>query len=132
MNQNTKVALPSGAELEIMIAPFAQSRALYQAILEELKDVKLDPKAEVDVNFIKDLFCAGLSSKKIEEALGPCLGRATYNKLKITNDTWEPKEARQDYMHACFEVAKENVAPFMKTLTPQLSIVLERLKKGLA
>lgn len=125
------IKLPSGAELEISLAPFADSKALFQAITEEAKNLKLDPKEEIGVNMIKDLFCVGFSSKKIEEALWKCMQRATYNKLRIDADTFEKVEAREDYLTVCFEVAKENISPFTKALTRQFSPLLENLKSSL-
>ncbi len=117
--------LPSGATLKFTIAPFAEAKALYQACLEELKTLKMDPNEQVDVNLFKDLFCAALASKKIEACVMACLKRATYDSgkgdLKIDEQTFEDVNARQDYIPACFEVAKENIAPFAKSLYAELS-----------
>lgn len=113
--------LPSGAILKITLAPFAEAKALYQACLEELRGLKVDPKEEVDVNLFKDLFCVGLASKKIEAALDVCMKRALYKDLKIDDKTFEDIEARQDYIPACFEVAKENISPFVKSLYAEYS-----------
>lgn len=120
--------LPSGATLKITVAPFHDAKALYQACLEELKFLKVDPNDEIDVNLFKDLFCAALSSKKIEVALKECLKRVTYNDLKIDEQTFEPVEARQDYILVCFEVAKENIAPFAKSLYAEFAPILERIR----
>lgn len=124
-----KVKLPSGAELTITAAPFADARALYQAVCEELKGLKFDPKAEVDVNFRKDIFCAALASKKVEEALWVCMSRALYDKKKIDLETFEPVGARQDYLLTCYEVGKENILPFMKSLYAQFGDIVDVLKK---
>lgn len=132
MEKLIEVALPSGAKLAFNVAPFAEAKALYQAGLEEMKSLSLNDHAQVDANFWKDIFCVGLSSKKIEAALNVCLGRATYNGHKITNDTWEPIAAREDYMVVCFEVAKENILPFTKSLYAKYSHILEALKLGQA
>lgn len=123
-----KVDLPSGAVLEITLAPFADAKALYQAVLDELKGLKFNPEDEIDVNFIKDLFCSGFSSKKVEAALDLCFKRVLYNGQKIDKDTFEPEEARQDYLMACIEVAKANILPFVKSLFADYSHILERLK----
>lgn len=123
------INLPSGAVLKITLAPFAQSKALYQAILEEVKTLRLDPDAEVDVNLYKDLFCVGFSSKKIEAALAKCLDRVTYNDLKIDDQTFESEAARDDYMTVCFEVTKANILPFTKSLYAKYSHILGLLKK---
>jgi hypothetical protein len=122
--------LPSGAVLKITIAPFHDAKALYQACLEELKTLKIDPNDEIDVNLFKDLFCSALSSKKIEVALKDCLKRVTYNDLKIDDQTFEPIEARQDYILVCFEVAKENIAPFAKSLYAEFAPLLAKLQNN--
>lgn len=124
--------LPSGAELKVTLAPFADSRALYQAVLAEMKGLKLDPKQEIDATFWKDVFCTILSSKKIERAIWKCMTRATYCGLKIDENTFEPKEARDDYFYVMKEVAKENLLPFTKSLGAEYSAILENLKPSLA
>jgi len=124
--------LPSGSTLKFSLAPFADAKALYQACLEEMRGLTVDPREEIDVNLFKDLFCVALSSKKIEAAVWDCLKRATYNNgkgdLKISSDTFEPLEARQDYIPACFEVAKENIAPFAKSLYAEFSPLWEKIQ----
>ncbi len=126
-----KIDLPSGKVLDISTSPFADSRALYQAVLEEVKGLDIDPKTEMDVKFFKDLFCIGLSSKKIESALEKCFDRSTYDGKRITKDTFEPIEAREDYLDVCFHIAKENILPFTKSLSARYSHILEALKSGL-
>lgn len=118
-----EITLPSKAVLKIQLAPFADSRALYQALLEEAKGLKLDMSAEVDGNFYKDIFCVGFSSKKIEACIWKCMERCLYNDLKMTLDTFEAVEARGDYMQVLFEVTKENVSPFTKDLYAQFKTV---------
>lgn len=130
MSDSKKIKLPSGAELEVWVSPFEKSKALYQALLEEVKEMKLDPNASVDVNFYKDLFCMGFSSKKVEACLSACFEKATYNGKRISSDTFEPVAARQDYLEACFEVAQENVAPFMKSLYAKYETILEKMKSS--
>ncbi len=124
--------LPSGAELIITVAPFAVSRALYQSLLEEAKSLRIDPLSEIDVNLWKDVFASALSSKKVESCLEECMKRATYNGKRIDQDTFEPVEARQDYISVCFEVTKENVAPFTKSLYAEYKAILEKVKTFLA
>ena len=121
------LTLPSGSTLKITLAPFAQSKALYQAVLEELKALHLDPNAEVDVNLFKDIFCAGFASKKVEIALEECMKRVLYNGTKILPDTFEPVAAREDYLPVCLEVARANVAPFLKHLSSVLPGILGTL-----
>lgn len=124
------ITLPSGAELKITLSPFSVSKDLYQALLKELKALKLDPKAEVDVNFFKDLFCAAFTSKEVETALKKCFEKCIYNDSRITNvdDIFENENARDDYFTVCFEVAKANIMPFTKSLYAQYSHIFEMLK----
>ena len=117
------VILPSGVELSITPAPFADAKELYQAFLDELKYLQMDGSQSIDHNFIKNLFCIGFSSKKIEEKIWKCLSRCLYDKLKITPDTFEPETARADYFDVLFEVAKVNIMPFTKNLYAKFSSI---------
>lgn len=125
-----KVELPSGAKLEITLAPFVDARALYQAFADEFKTLKIQGTTELDYNFLKDIFLVGISSKKIEQALDLCMKRATYNGAHIDGDTFTPEESRQDYFEVCFEIAKVNIMPFTKALMQKYSHVLGALKKS--
>jgi hypothetical protein len=52
--------------------------------------------------------------------------------MKIVEDTFEPAEARDDYLKVMFEIAKENVLPFTKSLYAEYSPILESLANPLA
>lgn len=114
-----EVKCPSGAILKITLSPFSDSKALYHAVLRELRTVSIDPSLTA-ASMYKDLFCAGFSSLEVESCLEKCLERCTYNSgkgdFRITKETFEPVEAREDYLTVCMEVAKENVGPFAKSL----------------
>ncbi len=114
-----EIKLPSGAILKIQVSPFAVSKALYQALLRELKLVPVDTKTEM-ASLFKDVFCIGFASQAIELCVWECFKRCTYNAgngdLKIDDQTFEPVERRDDYMKVCVEVARENVLPFAKSL----------------
>jgi hypothetical protein len=118
-----KLDLPSGAILTIHTATFAESKALYQAILKELKSVAMTHEGPMSLeNMVKDAFCAGFSSADIERALWVCLRKCQYNDgtgsgdLRVDDQTFEPVKNRQDYVHVCVEVTKENVGPFVTSL----------------
>ena len=119
-----EVSMPSGAVVKINAAPFVDSKNLYQALLRELKDVKIDTKMEV-AELYKELFCRGFSSPEIEQCLWKCLERCTYNSkgadLRINKDTFESIQAREDFMAVCIEVVKDNVGPFIKSLWQEFS-----------
>ena len=110
-----EVNLPSGAVLKVNVAPFADAKALYQAVLEELKGVHFDSSTDLTALF-KDIAFAGFASKKIELCLDQCFKRCLYNELKIDKATFEPVDARQDYVVVCIAVAKANIAPFLNGL----------------
>lgn len=115
MQAMRKVTLPSGAILEIGEAPFATAKALWQALMREMKLVAISQKGEVS-EMLKNAFCAGFSSPEVEACLWECMRRCLYNGLKIDDGTFEPTKARGDYIKVCVEVAKDNVSPFAKSL----------------
>jgi hypothetical protein len=110
-----EITLASGAKLRIQIAPFAVAKALYQAVLREVPRLEIASIGDVEVLLLK-AFALGFSSQHIENALWECFKRCTYNDAKIDKDTFEPIEARGDYMSVCMEVAKSNIFPFMNGL----------------
>lgn len=121
-----EIDLPSGAKLKIGDSPFEDSKALYQAVLDEAKAIKIDMNsAENMSNVYKDLFLIGFSSKKIEAALWKCFEKCIYEdgrgSLKIDKDTFQPKTSREDYVAVCMGVAKENIDPFVKGLYAEYS-----------
>lgn len=134
-----EIVMPSGAKLKITLAPFVDARNLYQAVAKETKAVqitKLDQSAEVDanvLNMLKEIICSSLYSKEIEAALELCMKRCMYDgkQIKSVEDTFEPESARDDYLMVCFEVAKANILPFMKTLVQKYSSIFQEIQKSL-
>ena len=128
-----EIELPSGAQLKVQPASFADSKSLYQAILEEAKSFSIGNGTEI-TSLVKDLFCAGFSSKKVEAALWTCMQRCIYvserGELKIDKDTFEPIESREDYMPVCIEVAKANILPFVKGLYAEYQRALAMTEKS--
>lgn len=131
MENSKEIVLDSGSKLKITIAEFEIGRNLYQAVLEEARQIQVKPSDDLDLNTLKELFCIGLASKRIESALWACMPRVTYNGVKVTKDTFEPVEARGDYVQVCYEVAKENVLPFGKSLFAKFSVALAPLLAAL-
>lgn len=124
--------LESGKILKITPAPFSDAKAVYQSLLKELKTLKLDAQADVDVNLYKDLFCVALASEELEKAIWKCMERCIYDGHKIIPDTFEDVKAREDYLEVLLVVGKNNVEPFMKALMQKSSHLLEMMKKVLA
>lgn len=123
-----EVNLPSGAVLQVQAAPFAVSKALYQAVLKEAKALNLGSQNDAG-NLMKDLLMTAYSSAEIEKALWACFGKCLYNGLKIDKDTFEPEAAREDYVFVCMEVAQDNISPFGKSLYAVWSQLLALLAK---
>ena len=107
-----ELTLTSGKKLEINDAPFAEAQELFEAVLEELRGIPMDGSAEMDANFYKDIFCTGFYSKKIKAALWKCMNRCLYDGVKVVPATFEPVEARADYLSVCYEVMAENLSHF--------------------
>lgn len=122
-----KVSLPSGAELEITLAPFMEGERLFTATAECLKSVKIDGKTDVkdltsNINSLKDAFLSCLTSQAMKDAILACLKRCTYNRQRITSwDVFDGMNARQDYLAVCWEVVKFNLTPFTRSLISKLS-----------
>lgn len=122
-----EVKCPSGAILKVGVAPFTDAKALYQALLKEAKGIAFHNKVELS-SLYKDMFCAGFASAEIEKCLWKCMERCTYGEkdLKISPDSFEPVEAREDFLFVCMAVAEENVGPFVKSLYAEYLRLLAR------
>ncbi len=131
MSEIKEIKLPSGATLKIHPAPFSVAKALCQAILKESKGISVHSKTDL-MSIYKEMFCIGFSSESIEKCLWDCFKRCTYNHgagdLKIDDQTFEPLNAREDYMTVCMEVAKENITPFTKSLMQEFSRILSTIE----
>lgn len=129
-----KVSLPSGAELEMTLAPFMEGERLFTATAECLKGVKVDGNADVNdltsnLNSLKDAFLSCLTSQAMKDAILACLKRCTYNKQRITSwDIFDDVNAREDYLAICWEVVKFNLTPFTRSLFSKLSGLIENVK----
>lgn len=110
-----EVSLPSGSVLKVQAAPFADAKALYQAVLDEIRFVEITSAQEL-MNVFKNIVCVGFSSKKIDLTLEQCFKRCTYNDSNIDKNTFEAVDRRVDYIPVCMEVLKENLEPFTKSL----------------
>ena len=112
-----KIPLPSGVELGFQLAPFEDADNLQMVVAEEMRAANMDPDKEIDANFYKDLALIAVSSRKIRAALEPCIHRCTYAGERIVNikQTFESEKAREDYLTILWEVAQENLRPFVKT-----------------
>lgn len=118
-----EIQLNSGAVLAVSIAPFSSSKKLLNVVMQELKDVDLELEnldlanfASQDINTLKNAICQLLGSENLERAVFECMAKCTYNGSRIVKDTFEPEEARADYLPCAWEVIKANLRPFFKNL----------------
>lgn len=129
-----KVSLPSGAELEMTLAPFMEGERLFSATANCLKSIKVDGNTDVEdltsnLNTLKDAFLSCLTSQAMKDAILACLKRCTYNKQRIASwDIFDDIKAREDYLMVCWEVCKFNLAPFTKNLFSKFTTLIENTK----
>lgn len=130
-----EVKLPSGAILKVSAAPFAASKALYQAFLKEAKTVEVNGAVDITA-VLKQLVCAGFSSTDVERCMWECCKRCLYNngkvESKIDESTFEPVAAREDFTPVWVEVGRENVLPFMNGLYAEFQKVLTTIESSQA
>ena len=125
--ERKEIAMPSGKTLSFQDPDFEDALNLYQAVLEEAKPIQFNTNLEVGT-IIKDVFCTAFSSKKIQACIWKCMEKCLYNGERVTKSTWEPVEARSDYMAACLEVAIKSISPFTKDLFAFYGKALEKLQ----
>lgn len=132
---NEKKTLASGNVLLLQMATFTVANRLLKAIANELKTVKVGDalnlsagmsveklhQMDLPVDALKDLVCQMLASDGVEAALRECMKGCQYNGEAIGKDTFEPEEARQDYLPTAWEVIRLNLVPFFSGLSLKLS-----------
>ena len=133
IGNSAKVSLPSGAELEMTLAPFLEGEKLFSATAECLKTVKVDGLNAEDLTAsfesLKNAILACITSKELKDSLLACLKRCTYNGQRITSwDVFEDVNAREDYLSVCWEVVKFNLTPFTRNLISKFSGLIEIAK----
>lgn len=134
IGNSAKVSLPSGAELEMTLAPFLEGEKLFSATAKCLKTVKIDAEMKVDdvtsnVNALKDAFLEFITDREMKEAILGVLKRCTYNGQRITSwEIFDEAKAREDYLPVCWEVVKFNLTPFTKNLISKFSGLIASAK----
>lgn len=127
---NSKIVnLPSGAVLEMTLAPFKDGFRLTQALAACLKPVKIDASRDIeDINNFKDVILAAITSPEVQAALLECLKRCAYNKERVISwDFFDDVSRRVDYFEICWEVATFNVAPFTKNLLTKFGEIAQKV-----
>jgi len=139
---------PSGKKVVINAAPFRDVMALKQAIASEIANSKfkidLDFSGQAasfkdmdfDVAEIVKLLALVDSSDAVYGKMLSCLVRCTHNGEKITENTFEPEDFRQDYYEIVLACLKVNLGPFFKGLlskfAPFLQAYQNRMQTNLA
>lgn len=131
-----QIDVTSGAKVMIGVAPFADAIALKNAIAKEVAKagISLDMDSQKDIDW-SSIISAGLSvdaSQEVNAIIFKCLGRCTYQGDRITPETFEPVEHRQDYYDIVIACVKENLTPFFKGLLSKLTEIKARAKAGQA
>ncbi len=116
--------LPSGRRLTVQVSPFADAKELLQAVLSEMKNIRIDSQTEI-FGIAKDFICLGFSSPKIDALLFKCMQRCTVDGLKIDKDSFEHVDHRGDYIEVSIKVLEANLEPFMKSLYAKSLLLLQ-------
>ena len=115
--------LPSGAVLEMTMAPFEDGHRLLKAVSREIENTKLASNMQ-DIDAIKNLMMRAIYSDEIDRALTPCLARCKYNKQPVNKNLFsdetiseeEKIKRRGDYLPVIKEVLLYNLTPFFSSL----------------
>ena len=127
---------PSGAKVEVTISDYSTCFDLMKAVLkavrsggvaskipENLQLSDLGKFSEMDIKDLggfADAVIDIITSKEVEELAFKCMERAIYNDQRITRATFEPEEARGDFIFVAFQVIKINLNPFGSRLSSGL------------
>lgn len=128
---NEKKTFASGKAIVLQLSEFRVSARLRKVVAKEIRTIdfkevmklagglspeELLAKGDLPIDTLKDLACQLLASDEVEEALWECMKVCQYNGERITPETFEPEDARADYLPAAWEVMVLNLAPFFKGL----------------
>ena len=132
-----EITLKSGNVLKLSPAPFIDAIRLTNIVAKAFSqrglDFKIDRDTEVDfwVLFNKnpDAFIKGFADIVFEEfvmnLVFKCAERCVYVKngvsVKITQDTFESEDAREDFYEVMYNIAMCNIKPFFVNLLSVLS-----------
>ena len=114
--------------IKIGVAPWQDAVRLKNAVSRDLAKVGIDLdgitlKTEINAALIQKLikpFMTIDSSEEFNTAVFKCMTRCTYNDDRITEQTFENVEAREDYYLIMLQVLTVNLAPFFKGLVSGL------------
>jgi hypothetical protein len=115
----------NGANITINASSFGDALLLKKEAVKIIKKSNIDI-ASIDLDFknlkieaiqkIINILLEADSNDDFEKAVFNCLKRCKYNDLKITRDTFEEIEARENYYEIVTKCIIENLSPFIKPL----------------
>ena len=142
----------SGATAIINVADFISSMKLKRAVVEAVKSSGADlskidlgggesdkagstvadkekaNKAKMETaNLLINIAMSVDSDERVYDALFKCLLRCTYDGVRITRDTFEAAETREDYYEVAIACMKVNLAPFFKPLFSKFNELAEKI-----
>lgn len=121
-----------GLEVNITVGTFAEAMTLKKAVADALKSngIKIDLsgfKIDLDdvdnmkfgdIGGILELIMSVATDGKVRDALFALGGRCTVgsgeDKVKVTQELFDPSENRHLYYPLMIEIARENLSPFFK------------------
>lgn len=112
--------LSSGAKLEVTLASFPEGHRLFKAATKEIESLDLEKDT------VQKVSCRILTSQEVEDALIPCMGRATYDGKKVNSDLFENAKIREDYLEVAKEVIGFNLRPFSKGIGFALWTIIKK------
>lgn len=122
------ITLPSGHVLELGVPEFSSAKKLFKTLARELRDVdvnleNLDLKeiGGKDINVFKNVFLQVAASDAIEACVFECAAKSMLNGQKITVNTFNDVDLRQDYLLVAWEVIKLSLTPFFSSLSLRFS-----------
>lgn len=123
--------LPSGKLMKYNISSFENGKELYQAVLRECRTLDISTETELKEKLMIQIGMLAFSSKVIEKAIWDCFDKVIIDGEKLDKDYFKPEENRQDYFAVLVEIAKANIAPFLKGLYAQFSVIYQSLMKDI-
>jgi len=123
-------------DLRITPASFEDALELQDAVSEALaeKDMTISQEifqGEIDgatLGTMVKMILTVAKNKRLRESLFTCAASAVYKNQRIDKEFFEPIATRALYYPIMIEVLKENLGPFLESLTGQLSGLKDMVK----
>lgn len=106
----------SGKKVVVNTAPWVDAKNLKAAIEKEASKAGFKFDMQADISSLLSMALSVDSSPDVETALYSCLARCTRDNNKITMQTFDAKEAREDYYEIVKSCLMENFAPLVVSL----------------